>query len=344
MSTDQALARIDQAKKALAEAKTLQEVKKIADMAEAARIYAQRSKAGKEVEMYAVEINLLAERRLGEMLKKAPKATGGQHGGKMKIDGSRAEPSNISPTLAELGIDKKLSSRAQTIAKIPEAKFKATIEAKVGNGTLSRSVVLKDAKREQKRADHAKFVENLILSGMRPGTVEIIEGPYEIIVADPPWRYSGNTTTPDRTIENQYSTATVEEIISHRPNSAQDAILFLWATAPLLIEALQVLNEWGFSYKTNAVWDKQKIGLGYWFRVQHEHLLVGTKGKVSPPAEEHRISSIFQEERTAHSKKPDSVYQWIEAAFPNKKKRLEMYARNRRFGWASWGKEIERVA
>jgi N6-adenosine-specific RNA methylase IME4 len=106
---------------------------------------------------------------------------------------------------------------------------------------------------------------------------------------------------------------------------------------------LYVLEAWGFGYKTNAVWDKEKIGLGYWSRVRHEHLLVGTKGEVSPPDEEFRISSIIREKRTTHSKKPDALYQWIERAFPNKKY-LEMYAHHPRPGWASWGDEVERAA
>jgi N6-adenosine-specific RNA methylase IME4 len=106
-----------------------------------------------------------------------------------------------------------------------------------------------------------------------------------------------------------------------------------------LPEALEVLNAWGFAYKTNAVWDKGKIGLGYWFRIQHELLLIGTKGDVRPPIESARISSVFREERTGHSTKPEAVYEWIEQAFPGRAK-LEMYARRRRFGWASWGKEI----
>jgi N6-adenosine-specific RNA methylase IME4 len=329
---DSALAKIDLAKTALAEAKTLQEVKEIANMAEAARVYAQRSKAGKEVEMYAVEITLLAERRLGEMLKETTKNQGAN--GSVVTGRGRRPVKDDTPTLSDLGISKDLSSRAQIIAAIPEEDFLVAIQSKSGNGTLSRSAILKDARSAQKKSARPKIVSI---------STEVIHPPFDIILADPPWQYSRKTTTHDRVIENQYPTLTVEQIIEQKPDSAKNAILFLWATAPLLPEALHVIKEWGFAYKSNAVWDKQKIGLGYWFRSQHEHLLVGTKGKVSPPDEADRVSSIFKEERTTHSKKPDSIYRWIEEAFPNTK-RLEMYARNRRFGWASWGEEIERAA
>ena len=193
--------------------------------------------------------------------------------------------------------------------------------------------------RDKLRADRERFIEQINLSGLAPRNREKTVGPFAIVVADPPWKYRQGTTTPDRTIEYQYETAFISEIVSHRPNTAPNAILFLWATAPLLPEALEVMVGWGFTYKTCAVWDKQKIALGYWFRIQHELLLVGIKGKVNPPAASHRIASVFREKRGGHSVKPEAVYEWIEQAFPNQTK-LDMYARRQRFGWASWGNEV----
>ena len=178
---------------------------------------------------------------------------------------------------------------------------------------------------------------DLLLAGLAPAKAALL-GPFELVLADPPWRYEGVTTTPDRNIELHYATCSVEEICAHKPDTAPDAILFLWATAPLLPEALVVMRAWGFSYKTGAVWDKEKIGMGYWFRIQHEHLLVGTKGDVRVPAEEVRVSSVFREPRTRHSAKPLLVYEWLETAFPLLPK-LEMYSRSKRYGWVSWGKE-----
>jgi N6-adenosine-specific RNA methylase IME4 len=161
---------------------------------------------------------------------------------------------------------------------------------------------------------------------------------FEICYADPPWRYDFSETE-SRKIENHYPTATVEEIISHKPNMADDSLLLMWATAPKLLEGLEVMKGWEFTYRTNAVWNKMKIGMGYWFRGQHEILLVGTKGNPDVPDEKNRIPSVFPERRGRHSKKPDCVYRWIESAFPDKKK-LEMYARNTRPGWTSFGNEL----
>lgn len=158
-----------------------------------------------------------------------------------------------------------------------------------------------------------------------------------LVLADPPWRYDF-AETDSRQIENQYPSATVEEIIDMSPDTEPDCVLFMWATVAKLPEAMRVLDGWGFEYKTSAVWDKEKIGMGYWFRGQHELLLVATKGTFSPPDESVRVSSVFREARKKHSEKPECVYEWIETAFPQAKK-LEMFCRNHRAGWEAVGNE-----
>lgn len=105
-----------------------------------------------------------------------------------------------------------------------------------------------------------------------------------MIYADPPWLYNhapmgGN----NRSIERHYPTMSVDAIKNLKVPSNKNSVLFLWATSPKLKEALDVMQCWGFEYKTNMVWDKKIIGMGYWFRGQHELLLVGVKGKFSPP-------------------------------------------------------------
>ncbi len=162
---------------------------------------------------------------------------------------------------------------------------------------------------------------------------------YQIIYADCPWRYSFSKSG-SRQIENQYPTMTVEEICSLVVPSADDSVAYLWATAPKLIEALSVMRAWGFTYKTHAVWDKEIMGMGYWFRGQHELLLVGTKGHFSPPEQTLRVSSVIKSKRVNHSEKPLLVMDLIDSWYPNATK-LELFSRRKRMGWYCWGNEVE---
>lgn len=161
---------------------------------------------------------------------------------------------------------------------------------------------------------------------------------YGVIYADPPWRYDHGT--PGREIENHYPTMSDEEICLLEIPAAKDAILYLWATAPRLESGLAVMNAWGFRYKTQAVWDKEKVGMGYWFRGQHEILMVGTRGKVSPPPQSARVSSVIRCPRGRHSAKPEQVREWIGQWYPGVPK-LEMFGRLKRPGWDVFGNQVE---
>lgn len=163
-------------------------------------------------------------------------------------------------------------------------------------------------------------------------------GTYDVIYADPPWKYDFSSTGT-RDIENNYPTLELFEIKQIQVPSSPNSVLFLWATAPKLREALEVMEAWGFEYKTHMIWDKQKIGMGYWFRGQHELLLVGTKGMINAPQEGARISSVYSEKRTEHSKKPNYFYSLIESYFPHGTY-LELFARTTRDKWKSWGNQV----
>lgn len=159
-----------------------------------------------------------------------------------------------------------------------------------------------------------------------------------VILADPPWRYDF-AVSPTRKIENQYPTMETKDICNIELEIDDNAILFLWATNPKLQDALQVMKTWGFEYKTNIVWIKDKIGMGYYARSQHELLLIGTKGKIKPPIPENRKSSIVSGKRTRHSKKPAIIHAYIETMYPDGRY-LEMFARERRVMWKPWGNEV----
>jgi len=165
------------------------------------------------------------------------------------------------------------------------------------------------------------------------GTPPLPEGVFNVIYADPPWEYF----LPLRGSPNMhYQTMTTEEICKLKVPAAENAVLFLWATNPKLEDALKVMNAWGFEYKTNMVWVKDKVGTGYYFRGQHELLLVGKKGGMSAPLEENRPHSVLVASREKHSHKPQAVYELIEKMYPGQKY-LELFGTEKRKGWVTWG-------
>lgn len=164
---------------------------------------------------------------------------------------------------------------------------------------------------------------------------------FDLIYADPPWRYSFSRSK-SRKVENHYGTMRLADIkaLDVAGIAAPDSVLYLWATAPKLLEALAVMDSWGFGYVTNAVWDKGRIGMGYYFRGQHEHLLIGKRGKPAVPDPSSRVSSVIEVPRTRHSRKPVEVVEILEAMYPDASK-VELFARSLRDGWSAWGNEVD---
>lgn len=304
----------------LAEADTIQKAKELKSLALTMADFAKRKGMGQEAIQHCRSYALEAERRMGEMLATTDRAKPGPS----KKD-QLPSVTDLQPTLKEIGLTKRESAEAQALAALPQDTFES-----VKSGKTTR----KDIRRKQKRADHAALVERV--KKERPAVKP--KGPFDVVLADPPWRYE-HCEANNREIENQYPTASLDEIFAHAPNAKDDCILFLWATAPKLAEAMQVIERWGFVYRSGAVWDKEVIGMGYWFRIQHEHLLVAVKGAPKCPPESERVSSVFRQKRGKHSAKPAAVQEWIERAYPLAVK-CEMYCRERRAGWAAWGNEV----
>lgn len=165
-------------------------------------------------------------------------------------------------------------------------------------------------------------------------TPPLPEGKFNVIYADPPWEYSNSGF--EMSAEKQYPTMPTEDICKMEIPSTPNSVLFLWATNPLLEDAFKVINSWGFEYKTNIVWVKKRHTAGFYVFGQHELLLIAVKGSMLP---EKLHKSIIEGENKKHSKKPDKVYGIIESMYP-KGKYLELFARNKKTGWTSWGNEI----
>ena len=171
-------------------------------------------------------------------------------------------------------------------------------------------------------------------------TPELPDGKYSLIYADPPWRYEFSETD-SRKIENQYPTMELEDILELPVSdiAADDCVLFMWATSPKLPEAVSVIEAWDFDYRTSAIWTKPQLGMGYYFRQQHEFLLVAIKGSPGVPEPEFRVRSVMEFPRTEHSAKPKQYYEIIEHMYPQTK-RIELFCRSPRKGWSSWGNQV----
>ena len=223
-------------------------------------------------------------------------------------------------------------------------------EIEINKKDAIRLAQLKDSKKQEKIVEKIKNKE---AKGVKDAITQIREeenekkpkpkvpdGKFELIYADPPWQYNF-TSSPTRSIEKEYSTMSLKEICELKIPYTDDCVLFLWCPAPKLYpEGTEVIKAWGFVYKTCMVWVKDKIGMGYYGRNRHELLLIATRGKPGTPKPKNRPDAVIEAPRTKHSKKPEIVYELIEQMYPNKNK-IELFARNERHNWKSWGDEIE---
>lgn len=171
---------------------------------------------------------------------------------------------------------------------------------------------------------------------------------YQIIYADPPWQYSDRLPKGHGGAEEHYETMSMVSLKNLPIKNITDTncVLFLWTTFPFLPEALEIINSWGFAYKTNAfVWIKRNksdcgffFGLGRWTRGNGEPCLLAVKGK--PKRINNAISSLVFDPLTKHSKKPDIVRNRIVQLMGNIP-RIELFAREKTEGWDVWGNEVE---
>ena len=172
--------------------------------------------------------------------------------------------------------------------------------------------------------------------------ITLPEGKYNVIYADPPWQYTSGdqhtTEAQDTVLGTHYPSMPLDAICAMNVQelSASNCALFLWCTSPTLEEAFQVVNSWGFNYKASMVWDKVLHNVGHYVSVRHEILLICIKG--SMPHIEKLVDSVYEEERTKHSRKPKYFREVIEGMYPNAK-RLELFAREKNDGWKAWGND-----
>jgi len=178
-----------------------------------------------------------------------------------------------------------------------------------------------------------------------------VEGKYSTILADPPWQFTNRTgkMAPEHKRLNRYETLDLEQIKSIPVAKVcnDPAHLYLWVPNALLKEGLEVMNEWGFTYKTNLIWHKVRKdggpdgrGVGFYFRNTTEIILFGVRGKNARTLQPGRSQvNIIRSQKREHSRKPDEQYEIIESCSP--KPFLELFARGPKNGWKVWGNQAE---
>jgi N6-adenosine-specific RNA methylase IME4 len=218
------------------------------------------------------------------------------------------------------------------LTKLDDRQFEARIKTGAIHPEMERRDVVKADNRERRAERESRLGAcQAALPARR----------YGVIYADPPWTFSTYSDLgQDRGPARHYPTMTLDAVraLDVASIAADDCVLFLWAVQPILPTACEIITAWGFAHKTNLVWIKDKIGMGYWFRSRHEHLLIATRGAPPAPAMGTQAQSVIFAPVREHSRKPDEAYEIIESYFPSLPK-IELFARHARPGWDRWGAE-----
>jgi N6-adenosine-specific RNA methylase IME4 len=339
------LVRYDAACRALAEARSVDEVKDIRDKAIAMAAYARQAR-NRDLEADAVEIRMRATRKL-DQLRQAQAATVGLNGGSLRR-GLSENPRDERPTLASQGIDKNLAHQARVLGAMDDIAFERKVaEARDSAGRVFRRAVREveiEQEREERRAVTAQGgsiadLHALIASGYRAA----------LIGTDNPWPFETYSERARGGVWEHYETMSLDEIkaLPVGQLAADDCALFMWATWPNMPMWREVIEAWGFRY-TSLAFDWVKLnpngeglhwGNGYTTRQNPEPCLLAKRG--NPLRLDEGVHSVIMAPVGAHSEKPDEAYARMERLFGGP--RLELFARKPRPGWTVWGNEIQRT-
>ncbi|MEN6406999.1 MAG: MT-A70 family methyltransferase [Thermoguttaceae bacterium] len=335
---------LTQAKQYLAKARRVEDVMHLRAQAQAAKtlaaqFYAKQADLCKKITLDASAIMVLAEWRLGKILKTLPLAKSTPRN-RRTADDDWSHDATGPVYLKDIPVSKSHSSRAQQIASLPAS----TVERYVHNSVNSNqeptiAAALRLAKQHRANAsvqthtEHSdRFVtslQTLIDAGCR----------FRTIVADPPWSFDDKATRA--AAWNHYTCMSIEQIAAEpvAQVAADSCFLLLWCTSAFLKAAFEVMQAWGFEYTSSSfVWVKPQMGLGNYFRMAHEYCLLGRKG--NPAFLDHSQRSWLEADRTSHSTKPEQFRSIVEKVSPGPY--LEMYGRvlPKNSAWIVFGNQL----
>lgn len=171
-----------------------------------------------------------------------------------------------------------------------------------------------------------------------------LQGMFRVWVVDPPWLY-GDRQPSSVGAQSHYPGMTIEQMakIPVQAHCTKAAVMFLWVTAPILLEnpgPRELLDAWGFDYKTNMVWHKSNHNHGHYVSMRHEHVLIATRGSCLPDRPTPMLPSVFTSTKTnrEHSEKPEELRRMVERLYDGPY--CELFARERVEGWAAYGNQL----
>ena len=273
----------------------------------------------------------------GRRYNRTKKAQGGQSGNKnaVKNEGCKVIPSfpTAKALAAQYGVhrstiirDGKRAEALERLAVTAPEKAQAVLDGKKRFNEVIQETRVVEV--------HEKLVN-----------IEIPKGKHRVIYADPPWWYATpqhSKTEQATVLKSHYPSMKIDEIcaLPVKQMAADNAVLFLWTTSPLLFEAGKVIDAWGFTYKASIIWDKVKHNVGHYVSVRHEFLLICTRGSC-PKDSDKLADSVVVMERTEHSAKPDIFRNMIDEMYvPVKGDRVELFARaDLPKHWKAWGNQ-----
>jgi len=237
---------------------------------------------------------------------------------------------NIIPEVKDAIRNTEIANSTTQLLELARLKPEEQIEV---SNFLNEEKTIRDAlikakiiKREQEIKKQKEAIES--------GAIELPAGKYDVIVIDPPWQYATEYNPETRRGTSPYPEMSLEEIKNIEIPANDDCILLLWTTQKFM----EILDHWGFEYKAMLIWDKEKMGIGRWLRLQCEFCLLGIKGK--PIWDIKDIRDIIREPRREHSRKPEAFYKMIDENFVGRK--LDYFSREKREGWEVFGNDTEK--
>lgn len=327
-ATPRELALLSQAHQAIAQVQGLDEIKGIRDKAEAVRKYPQSVGMGLELQNYAAEVKLRAERKAGELLAQMQ-----LHGGDRKSQKAEARPK-----LEDIGITKDQSSRWQLTAVISEREFeKYVAQTKSTNGEVTTAGLLRVAKKvvaKKRRKDKQRQSrETPEPSDTAPDVVRSLS-----VLVEQGTRFSCLYANPLWVADDEKSRSLLEQLTALPVGDLceENAHLHLWVSEDCLFESQRLMQAWGFRFAGGFVWVKSQSGRGTYWRPAHEHLLLGVRGSL--PFRGKSAASWLRAARSTHDSKPEAIRKLIERVSHGPY--LELFGRKAIEGWTVFSSEL----